>query len=265
MIHFLYDGSFEGLLTAVFDVYDRKAAEAQIIAQDRYQSDAFAERAEVVTDDNKANRVWRGLQKKLSVGGLSNLFSLYLSERPDREDLLLAFCRMAFATDEKVEENFSSPVVLQIAQTGKQLHREKHRFEAFVRFVQLADGTYFATIDPDFDVLPLITPHFADRYAGQIWIIYDTRRRYGIHYDGQTVQEVRFDFRSGNQQSLPAAETQAPAEELYQQLWRVYFRSVNIPARRNLKLHRQHVPVRYWKYLTEKRSFFSDEKGGSLF
>ncbi|MEO6759204.1 MAG: DUF4130 domain-containing protein, partial [Saprospiraceae bacterium] len=25
-----------------------------------------------------------------------------------------------------------------------------------------------------------------------------------------------------------------------------------IPERRNLKLHLQHVPKRYWKYLTEK-------------
>jgi probable DNA metabolism protein len=265
LIHFLYDGSFEGLLTAVFDVYDRKAARVRIIPQERYQPDAFADRVDVVTDENKANRVWRGLQKKLSPGGLTNLFSLYLSERPDREDLLLAFCRMAFTTDEKVEENFYSPVVLQVAQIGKQLHREKHRFEAFVRFVQLADGTYFATIDPDFDVLPLITPHFRDRYADQLWIIYDTRRRYGIHYDGQTVQEVRFDFLTSNLPSLEAAGTQAPAEDLYQQLWQVYFRSVNIPARRNMKLHRQHVPVRYWKYLPEKRNFFSGEKGGSQF
>jgi probable DNA metabolism protein len=181
------------------------------------------------------------------------VFSVHLSERPDREDLLLAFCRMVFATDEKVEENFSSPVVLQIAQVGKQLHREKHRFEAFVRFAQLGDGTYFATIDPDFDVLPLITPHFTDRYADQVWIIYDTRRRYGMHYDGRTVQEVRFDF-------LPApsgvrtTEVESPHEDLYQRLWGVYYQSVNIPARRNLKLHRRHVPVRYWKYLTEKKS-----------
>jgi probable DNA metabolism protein len=253
LTYFVYDGSFEGLLTAVFDVYDRKAAAARIVPAERYQPDAFAEKTDVVTDDAKANRVWKGLQRKLSPDALRNVFSVYLSERPDREDLLLAFCRMAFATDEKVEENFSSPVVLQIAQVGKQLHREKHRFEAFVRFVQLGDGTYFATIDPDFNVLPLITPHFTDRYADQVWIIYDTRRRYGMHYDGRTVQEVRFDFLP----ATPGVRTtgvESPHEDLYQRLWGVYYKSVNIPARRNLRLHRQHVPVRYWKYLTEKKS-----------
>lgn len=253
MVHFLYDGSFEGLLTAVFDVYDRKAQTAQIVAADRYQPDVFAEKTEVVTDEAKANRVWKGLQQKLSPAGLLNVFSVYLSERPDREALLLAFCRMVFASHEKVEEDYSSSVVLQISQIGRQLHREKHRFEAFVRFVQLQDGTYFAVIDPDFNVLPLITPHFVNRYADQTWIIYDTRRRYGMYYDQRQVQEVQFDFQTVTQPDLADDALHNPQEDLYQRLWQAYFKSVNIPARRNLKLHRQHVPIRYWKYLTEKQ------------
>jgi probable DNA metabolism protein len=255
LVCFVYDNSFEGLLTAIFDVYDRKSSQARIVPAERHQPDAFAEKADVVSDEAKANRVWKGLQKKLSPEALRHVFSVYLSERPDREDLLLSFCRMVFATDEKVEENFSSPVVLQVARIGKQLHREKHRFEAFVRFVQLGDGTYFATIDPDFNVLPLITPHFTDRYADQAWIIYDTCRQYGMHYDGRTVQEVRFQFLPDTVAAVDLSTdgVQAAHEDLYQRLWQAYFKSVNIPARRNMKLHRQHLPVRYWKYLTEKR------------
>lgn len=41
-------------------------------------------------------------------------------------------------------------------------------------------------------------------------------------------------------------------EGLYQKLWKQYFSSVNISARKNLKLHIQHMPRRYWKYLPEK-------------
>jgi probable DNA metabolism protein len=42
-------------------------------------------------------------------------------------------------------------------------------------------------------------------------------------------------------------------ESLYQELWKQYFDSVDIKARRNMKLHIQHVPKRYWKYLVEKQ------------
>ena len=41
-------------------------------------------------------------------------------------------------------------------------------------------------------------------------------------------------------------------EELYQKLWQQYFSSVNIAARKNMKLHIQHMPKRYWKHLVEK-------------
>jgi probable DNA metabolism protein len=41
-------------------------------------------------------------------------------------------------------------------------------------------------------------------------------------------------------------------ELLYDQLWKDYFRSVNIQARQNMKLHIQYVPKRYWRYMNEK-------------
>ena len=37
-------------------------------------------------------------------------------------------------------------------------------------------------------------------------------------------------------------------------MWRAYFRAVDIPERKNLRLHLRHVPKRYWPYLTEKRA-----------
>jgi hypothetical protein len=36
-------------------------------------------------------------------------------------------------------------------------------------------------------------------------------------------------------------------------LWQAYFDHVNIPERKNLKLHYRQMPRRYWKYLSEKQ------------
>ena len=41
-------------------------------------------------------------------------------------------------------------------------------------------------------------------------------------------------------------------EKTYQKLWQTYFKNIAIKERRNLKLQRQFIPTRYWKYLTEK-------------
>ncbi|WP_370449257.1 DUF4130 domain-containing protein [Aquimarina sp. AD1] len=40
----------------------------------------------------------------------------------------------------------------------------------------------------------------------------------------------------------------------FQQLWKTYFDNVNIKSRKNSKLHIQHLPKRYWKYLIEKNN-----------
>ncbi len=64
--------------------------------------------------------------------------------------------------------------------------------EAFVRFQLIKDGLYYATVQPDYNVLPLILKHFKDRYADQRWLIYDTLRKYGILYDlEQGVQKCK--------------------------------------------------------------------------
>jgi probable DNA metabolism protein len=253
MTYFIYDGSFEGLLTAVFDIYERKVEKARIISDKVFQPDMFGEHIRVITEATKANRVWKGLQRKVSTKSLVNVYSVYLSELPEMEETLLSFFKEVFGTQQNVEENYSSHAVLRVAQIGRQLFREKHRFEAFVRFQKLQDGSFYATIEPDFNVIPLITAHFVRRYADQEWIIYDVRRQYGIHYDLKQVQEVYFDFQQTNKYGEAPEEAFDLQEDLYQLLWKVYFKNVNIPARRNMKLHKKSVPVRYWKYLIEKQ------------
>ena len=43
----------------------------------------------------------------------------------------------------------------------------------------------------------------------------------------------------------------AEDEKLFQEMWRSYFKALTIKERKNPKLQRQHMPRRYWKYITE--------------
>jgi probable DNA metabolism protein len=243
---FVFDGSFEGLLTTV-----------KIVDSNRHMPDAFDESFVVITEDTKANRVWNGLRKKLSTSWLHDTYKAFLSEQPEMYQHIFDFIRYIFDNPQGAEENFGNPVVLAVAQMSRKVHREKHRMEAFIRFQETSDKIFYAHIEPDYNVLLLISDHFRKRYADQKWIIYDLKRKYGLYYDLEKVEEITFDF---SQQMSPALNA-LPAnildkkEELYSILWKDYFRSVNIPARKNMKLHIQHVPRRYWKYLSEKQAF----------
>ena len=126
---------------------------------------------------------------------------------------------------------------------------------AFVRFQKTADDMYVATITPDYDVIPLIGSHFEQRYMDQEWLIYDIRRQYGLHYDLKKVSVIQLENMALDHKKKLSKSVLDEKEDTFQKLWQQYFESTNIPERKNLRLHMQHVPKRYWKYLPEKGEF----------
>lgn len=248
---YIFDGSLEGLLTAVFEWFERKPGSVVLKPQNKYQPDAFLPALEVLTNRTKADRVWKGLAKRLDRTWMRKIYCAYLSEIDEIHQDIFDFCIYIFQHPAGAEKNYGNTQVLSIVQTARKVEREKHRMEAFIRFQKTADGLFYCGINPDFNVIPLLINHFKNRYTDQQWIIYDIKRHYGIFYNLQTVEEIQMDIdisllKKSKQHLLDEQEV------LYADLWKNYFKSTNIVARKNTKLHTQHVPKRYWKYLTEK-------------
>ncbi len=255
----IYDGSFEGLMTAVFEIYEYKIASPQIVNGESETGSLFGNIHHVHTNPIKAARVNKKLKQKLTPNAFSQLYKTYLSEIKNIENSIFRYVEYVLRSKDVVENNFADPDVLMLQQTSRKVHREKHRMEAFVRFELTKDNLYYCIIQPDFNVLPLISDHFEKRYADQRWLIFDSRRKYGIYYDLKEVQEIKLLFGDDMKNKEFIRSISDEKEELYQQLWRTYFSSVNIAARKNMKLHIQHMPKRYWRYLTEKRGSVNGE------
>ena len=249
---FLYDGTYEGLLSAIFESYRLQVEAGGFVAEDAFHGDLFEAPLVVTTHPAHAERVTAGLIRKTSAQAAVMLYHAFHSEHPEVEMLIYRFIRLAMVSAHNIEENFIEPCVLKLHQLKKQIGREVHRMHAFVRFQQANDGLFVAVIDPDFNVLPLIGEHFEKRYAAQRWMIYDSHRHYGLHYDQQRTEYVTCSADMHLRLRQQVKDALSVEEDQYQTLWKEYFDSVNIPERRNMKLHLQHVPRRYWKYLTEK-------------
>jgi len=255
MTTYIFDGSLEGLLTAIFEFYERKPGAVQLVSQNHFHPKLLEETFEIVNDEAKAQRVWTGLKKKISGDWQMRFYKTYLSETEESFQHLFDFACYIFDNLKGAEVNYGHPSVIAISKMDKSVNREKHRMKAFIRFQETADGIFYAPIEPDFNVLPLISSFFKNRYADQKWIIYDLKRHYGLFYDLEKVEEIKLDYAPVVKSSsidLPSDVLQEK-QELYALLWNDYFKSTNIPARKNMKLHVQHVPKRYWKYLTEKQ------------
>lgn len=255
MTIFRFDRTLDGLLTAVFDAYARRTFPDVLQGEDVPLPLFHDEVHRVITDDAKAGRVWKALQKKLSAEALTCLTVSYLSELPELDMHLFRYVCKAVDSPVSIERNFADEDVLFVADTFRKVRYERLRMMQFVRFQKAADGTYFSLIEPDYNVLPLVIAHFRDRFADQPFLLYDRRRHYGYYHDCHEVTRVTFDERLPHFQSgkLDAALLDKD-ERLFQDLWRTYFKAVCIRERLNPRKQKKDMPVRYWKYLTEKQS-----------
>lgn len=244
----LYDGTYQGWLTAVFEIYEYKFKDISFARTDTLNPFLFGNVHTVLSSDYKATRVLKGLEKHLSNEGLKKLFQTFLSEVSGFDDIMWRFVQHVFLSKTNIESDFANPAVWDIQKAAKLVRRESHRMKAFVRFQLTCDGLFYALVEPDCNVLPLISKHFKGRYTDQRWLIYDGKRKYGIYYDLEAVTTVQIDFNTISSKK----DIYDVREDAFQQLWKRYFSSVNIESRKNMKLHMRHIPKRYWKHLTEK-------------
>lgn len=251
MTVFFYDKTFEGLLCCVFFAFETKETPDSLAYTEGIKPMFLEKSFTIVTESEKAKRVWTGLEKKISPSACQILLLVWLSELPETDLLIFRYICKAFKAAKSIELNFGDADVLRCSEIFRKVNVSCQKVIQFVRFQKTSDGIYFAPISPDFNVISLVADHFKDRYADQPWIIYDTKRKFGLYYDLHKIEEITF-----SEEPVSASGKLKPdqmdAEELfYQQMWKDYFKTMAIKQRINPKLQRQNMPVRYWKYLTE--------------
>ena len=113
----------------------------------------------------------------------------------------------------------------------------------FVRFARMEGGVFYGAITPQYPVLPLIMPHFAERFQVQPFILHDkTHGQAGV-----------FDTREwviASTEGLALPDSTAD-EAFYRRLWKTFYDTVAIKERTNYNLRRNHMPKKYWKNMVE--------------
>jgi probable DNA metabolism protein len=252
---FCYDKSFEGLLTAVFDAYFRRCF-PDALAGEGEPLPMFAEEVHhVATDGDKAARVWGGLMKKVPAYVRNMLMYAWLSEQEGSDYLIMRYIVKVFASPNDMTTNFGDDDVLQLKKLADSVAKEGERMRQFIRFQKASDGTYFAPVAPQFNSLPLALDYLRDRFADQRWLVYDTKRRYGYAYDLNKVTEVTMDRDDDLIEGKLSDEIMAADEKQFQAMWRTYHKALAIKERINPRLQRQHIPRKYWKYMTEMQHY----------
>jgi probable DNA metabolism protein len=266
MTVYVFDRTMDGLLTAVFDAFLLKEQPEALLAEGDALPLFCDYTYHVTTDEEKARRVWAGLEKKLSREALRLISVSWLSElRELNTPLFLYICKVFRQGD--ISRNFADADVLAVTNIARRVLHEQLRMKQFIRFQKAKDGTYLGVVSPDHNVLPIIIDHFQDRFNDQPWLIYDAKRHYGYFFsppsgaspkgEGSNMPirvtfedetEVPFDLSNGKLDANVLSDN----DQLFQDLWRTYFKAICIKERMNPRKQLQDMPRRYWKYMTEK-------------
>lgn len=239
---YIYDGSFYGLLTIVFDSYISKTIPKRIVTSE-FEIDLFCNYILSKTDEEKANRIYNGIVKNISFHALSTAHNVFLSDISNKEITIVKYLLLGFEIGNKIDHLLTNDIVLNMEKTKKRVFGEYHRLCGLVRFMKLQNGMLYAKIHPDNNVLELLGHHFIARLPNENFIIHDKKRNLVLLYN--TKEYLIVEATNINIASLPEEEL------YYQNLWNCFYHTIGIKERKNSKLRMQFMPKKYWQDLIE--------------
>ena len=250
---FLYDGTFEGFLSAVFDAFAIKE-DVSIEKKDCWQPQLFADPVEVESVPEKAEKVAEKLLSICGSRGFSAIVQIFLSEAEGCETAVFYLIKSVIKYGTKAFSRFQDEKIAHAMAIRKKVSKECERFLGILRFTELSNGVFYAACEPDHNIIPLIAGHFYERLSGTRWMIHDLRRGFAVYHSDGNMENVEFTDELTSHLNMTALLGKSENEDDFAKMWRGYFKTIAIESRTNPKLQRQFMPQRYWKYLTEKKS-----------
>jgi len=239
---YITDGSFEGILTAVFEAYENKENPESIVSQEFYQVSLDSAVREISTDEEKSRRVYIAVIRKMSQQAIEIMYKAWLSEYSEIGTALYKYVKIGMKLGPKILSYLQNSNVSLVTDLADKVSFETHRFLGILRFKKLNNGLYYSRIEPDYNITMLIAEHFKNRFSDQPWIINDAKRNVFALYDTNQVIIIKEDIKihSNNDE-----------DKIFEELWKNYFKAISIDDRRNPRLQKQYLPRRYWRNLTE--------------
>lgn len=240
---YLYDGTFDGLLTIVFDSYLNKILPQKIYSINEYTANFLDNNILISTNYEKSQRIFNGIEKNICFEALYNSYNAFLSNEPNKEIYILKYLCDGFDLGPKINNMLTISYVFKVINMRKRSLGECHRLKGLLRFQEIGNNIYYASIHPDNNIIEPLGHHFIRRLPNQNFIIHDKNRNLCFIYDCKEYKIID----SKNIKIPDISEN----EKKYQELWKIFFKTISIKERKNSKCQMQYMPKKYWKDLIE--------------
>ena len=248
-IAYVYDGSTEGLLSAVFLAYANHENPQDIIREGAFQLRLDQSVVYIETNAQHAERVRKGVIRKSNQKAWEIILDASLSDEPQAGTAIYRLIRLIMSRPAKqnafIRNELTDPIVGPVLKLHHAVRNERHFMQELLRFEHFDNDLWFAKCNPNANVVPLLMDWFSARFNTQQFVIYDEVHNLAGIYDGES-----WVLAETSELDLPAHSND---EAVMQSAWKRFYDAVTIPTRYHPELRRQHMPKRFWKNILEVR------------
>lgn len=251
---FICEDNIEGILTGVYDAWEEALLSGLghghcKLAVSVEQPELFCVYRETAAERKKAEKVIRTLRRRLGEEAYECLCYAMASHEPDKAEAVYKtiVAGLSMKQGYRVFDKLTDPCVARCFALKRNVGGEIHRELEFLRFKELENGVLLAKIHPKNDVLMYLGPHFSDRLPLENFLIYDMNRRKALFHE----KEKDWYMMDTLELKSAAAERISTEEEYYQDLFRMFCRTIAIGSRKNSALQRQFLPLYFRDVMPE--------------
>ncbi len=240
--------SFEAMMTCIYEAWHSKLGHENIRLQLEpvEQEELFCDYVSVQADAGKARKVTDAICRKISGEAYRQVFLAAMSFQEERLDAVYRFLVLGFSVGRRLTDMLFRPEVAWILELSRKSANEASYFREFTRF-SLAGSVYVAHIEPKCNVTAISAAHFADRMPSEYWILIDDNRMIAAVHP----KDRPFYMTELSREEFAALQRTEERQDGYTELWREFFRSITIDARKNEKCQRGHMPLWYRRHAVE--------------
>lgn len=146
---YVYDGSFDGLLSTIFKCYFEKTLPQKLYSKNNYIENFLDKTEFIKTDYEKSKRIFDAIPKLISIETLKNIYYAFLSNDKEKDINILNYICNGFDIGPEINNKIVLSYVFKTISLRKKVLSECHKLKGLLRFQEIGENFCYSKINPD--------------------------------------------------------------------------------------------------------------------
>lgn len=239
---YIYNNSFISLLNLIRKLISDNIVPTNI-KDESYNASLFDNviRLEISNNENIIDEVLGRIGKNI----FKIIYYVFLSKDENKELIIYYFYLNSLKYKKEIVYMRNLKCVNKALSISQYVSRENHKYKGFVRFKELKNNVLYAEIEPENDILYILSNHFKNRLKNEYWIIKDNKRDILSIYDKNDYYLVM------QEEFVLLTNELSDREKEIEDMWKSFYKTIGIKERKNDRCRNNFMPKKYWKYIIE--------------